>query len=516
MRIKEDGFSLLIVLLFVGIIGSLFSGMLWYQQGEAVRKKSYAAGWHLVQLAKAARLYVRDRSTPTAPEFEAAFSSASLLAASVEVTVADLIDADLLPAGFSSINPLGQNVRIFADNYPPNGGAAQVPTAYLITDEATAGTRSSIYATSRNMASLMQGAREAGMAASAPLIANGVNRSDDCGGTPAVMIWDTGCLNANDINKVTGNTVTIAEGQVIVPAWRVVNQDFRALMRYPQPENIGANTMLTDLHMGHATASQVNPNDPADPAGAPRFNISNVGPLSVSGLNVIDQGDDDGDVGAPQQVLNVAGSLIVDNNLAVSNEVLGVPLTGLPALSISNPTSAFTVTGDMTAKNLTSTGLFTSTQNAAGSAVVAVGNINAVDISGFEEINVQNLGSSADPVDLAISGDGTTTGNMIVQNINEVDTLDIEGNGSAAGADLRVFTQIVMQNPGTVTIQGIGTAVGGAQIRAGTLENATVYTPAVELSDGGRVNGNVIFRDLDVARCDGQCPDNFDNNPPGD
>lgn len=525
--IKEDGFSLLIVLLFVGVIGSLFSGMLWYQQGEALRKKSFAAGWHLVQLSKAARIYVRDRSSSGLPA-DSAFTSPNLLISSVEVTVPDLIAANLLPTGFSSINPLGQNVRIFADNYPPNGApVGQVPTAYLITEEATIGTRASVYATARNMVSLMQGAREAGMAASAPLIANGVNSSDDCSGSPAVMIWDTGCLNATDIDKVTGSAVAIAEGQVIVPAWRVVNQDFRALMRYQQPENLGANTMLTDLHMGHATDPLNNP----DAGGVEnRFNISNLGELTVAGLFAADQGGDGdetdaldldevgaigGEANSTKHVLNITGNLIANSGLEVSNTPANSALPRalyLPGNAAATNTLA--IAGDATAQTMTSAGTITSMQNAGTPTIVAVGAINTADVSGFEQVNLQNLGSAAVPANLAVSGDGSTKGSLIVQDVNAADTMDVDG--TAAGADVRVFTQVTMNGTGPrqIAIQNTPILLNGVKLRAGTLEATTITTPETFLNDGGRVNGSASFTSLDVTRCDGECPDNLSNNPP--
>lgn len=242
-RAGERGFSLVVVMFFVGLIAALIAMSVQNQRGAVQRDQARAAGWHLAQISKAARIYVRDRSLTSADPYH----KSALAAGGIAISLAELEAAGLLPSNTPDTNVIGQSVRVFAANYPVDGNPAStrtVASAYVVLEDSVQ---------SRGNPSLMQylteGARAHGLYVNAPIFSeSGDNISDACNGAPGYALWDTGCLNLADYSVITGeNDFTI--GSLIVPAWRSDIPDTRAVMRFPQPENTGYATMMTALEM---------------------------------------------------------------------------------------------------------------------------------------------------------------------------------------------------------------------------------------------------------------------------
>jgi hypothetical protein len=179
------------------------------------------------------------------------------------ITVADLIRHGFLPVGYGNNatgvyrTPLGHQILIIAANVPvtddPTVNADAVASAYIFILPGPDNNTSQIN-------DIVIGLRKEGVSVSAPLFsAAGVNLTGtNCRGTPAVAIWDTGCLNDAEFTALTGIVdpdgagplSAFPAGGLVIPAWRAAQFDLRAVMRYPQPENPGYATMLTGLSLG--------------------------------------------------------------------------------------------------------------------------------------------------------------------------------------------------------------------------------------------------------------------------
>ncbi len=240
----ESGFSLILVLALVMMVASVVMIMTVGSGIDPGAERARASGWHLAMVAKAARIFVRDNSTlPAMPYHKTRLAGP----APIDVPIDDLVDAGLLPLGFSEVNALGQTVRVIAANYPLNGAPANattVATVYIyIEPNATSSPTMMQY--------LAAAARDQGLDVVAPVFSGATNISEDCdaSGAPDVVLWSTGCMDTAEFAQLTGDPAFI-QGGLVVPGWRAQTHDVRAMMRFPQPENPGANLMLTNLWMG--------------------------------------------------------------------------------------------------------------------------------------------------------------------------------------------------------------------------------------------------------------------------
>lgn len=242
MQASEKGFSLVIVLFFIGLIASLITLSTLNQRGAVQRDQAEASGWYLAQVAKAARIYVRDRSLTPASQYH----KTKLAAGGIAIPLNSLRTAGLLPPNFPSTNGLSQTLRIYAANYPVNGVADSENTfanAYVFLQETTETAQKP-----ELMQHMLAGAKKHGLIVEAPIFNDAANVSELCNSAPAVALWDTGCLNLAEFTKIT-TRAAFTPGSVMVPAWRSEIPDTRAVMRFPQTEHKASATMLTSLEM---------------------------------------------------------------------------------------------------------------------------------------------------------------------------------------------------------------------------------------------------------------------------
>ncbi len=538
---NESGFSLLLVLLTISFIGSVLSGAIWYQTDAALRKNAEAAGWHLVQLSKAARIFVRDAAiTPVALASTVVCCSAnnvqtSPTPGSIEITVADLIAAGHLPAAFSANNPLGQTMRVFAASYPPSTtpATANLPIAgYVMTNPPALNSRAASLANANIAVALMEGAREAGLSSSAPLIVSGNNLSDDCSGSPSVMIWDTGCLNQTDINTVTaasGATITVNDGMVVVPSWRSVDHDLRAMMRYPQPENVGANTMLTDIQFGVPGPAVAGVETYTDDTGGAnnRVNITNAGAFTLSELRVVPQGFNDDTVSLTynnasatavttaniqNQVLDITGGLTMTaGDLTLTDNAGG----GLPralwaqtGAGISANTSVDVTGGNMTVVNeaqLSNAAAQLNTESLVVNAAANITNTTTNALGGGLDGAFEATGF----VGNITAGRAGAVGTFIAENVTNLEDLQSDG-------EVRVFSNL-SQSGGTIAVGATNPNpyAGGSAARFQLLEGADINIDGSATFEQGGNFGQapVTIRELHVNQCSGDCPDETNNDP---
>ena len=267
-RRSESGVSLLISLLFVGLIASLLTQFVIQENEISARSSAAAAGWQLAEVARAARVYVRNNSFTVDPVINGgadgiadntfdknnlAVGGGPFVPNPIAITVADLEAAGLLPENFAARNAFRQSIEIYAANFPLDGDPADpatVATAYVFLDNDGRGSATL-------NARIAEQAQKFGMQVSAPLFdGGGVNISDACGVTPAASSWDTNCLTEAQFTSVTGQA--FAAGMLMAPAWKAYQHDPRTIARFPQPENAGAGTMLTNLNMGRLDLDAAN------------------------------------------------------------------------------------------------------------------------------------------------------------------------------------------------------------------------------------------------------------------
>ncbi|MBK68052.1 MAG: hypothetical protein CMP22_07990 [Rickettsiales bacterium] len=518
MLFKEDGFSLLLVLLATGVIAGVFSSILFYKTDVAIQKQAHAAGWHAFEVAKATRVFVRNANLDpfVLTNGITCCTDANVQAQGgfINIPFQDLINAGHLPANFANITPLGQQLSAFAGSYPlvTNPQTLGFPIAgYVLSSTAGGSARAGQVADVQTASSMMLGAREAGLSSSAPLIIGGVNQSEDCNpGDPALIIWDTGCIGQNEFNAVAG--FGLNEGDLLVPTWRSIDHDLRALMRYEQPENVGANTMLTDLHMGDATDFAANP----DAVGADnRVNINNLNGLDISSLVLADQaaiadlaGSEDekvrqfgvGNLAFTELVISVAGNVNAAQNFSAGD--VGAVGGG-----------SAVVDGDLRATSgLTATDLMVA--NAIEMNGNAIGfNANSITINNATtQIARSTFSNTGQITQLNIGGVALATNpQVIADSITNLESLDVQGIVTA-------FNNIAMSG-GTVNVTGGNNYMVGAvpfDVRAGSIENiGNIVTSAatdVQFESGAGIN-RLDTRRVYVNQCSGDCVDETTNNP---
>lgn len=290
----EGGYTLTIVLLFVMALGGILAGIVYDNNKTENQQAAVSTGENLAEIARAARIFVRDRSLDVPGSGIAAnpgntddyhrnrLAPAGMVADIGDgspstgpvrtITVTSLINAGLLPFGFGNNGtgvyrtPLGHQIFIIAANVPVDddptaAGSDAVASAYIFI---APGAENSL----DQINDIVVGLRKEGVSVSAPMYnAAGANiSSTTCRGTPAVAIWDTGCLNDTEFTTLSGIAdpdaggplTAFPPGGLVIPAWRAAQFDLRAVMRFPQPENPGYATMLTSLNMSECDGAAGN------------------------------------------------------------------------------------------------------------------------------------------------------------------------------------------------------------------------------------------------------------------
>jgi len=259
MRFKaaqsQKGFALLLTLVFVGFFGFILASIVSFNRDQQQGNLASVAGYEATQYARAARVYVRDRmKTP-------GFTAPTPVIVGIDT---DLKANGYLPPNFGRRvanndyrNALDQKVNIVMLNYPPD--ATGVPTAYIYL-QPVAATNYAGFSLAKAMLTTAEAARREGVAVSAPIYDDGGNNvtpktacvlATDTAVTDPVVLWDTGCMSKATWDGVMAAAgLSFDEGGLVIPAWRAVKFDLRAVMRFPQPENAGGSTMLTHLQMG--------------------------------------------------------------------------------------------------------------------------------------------------------------------------------------------------------------------------------------------------------------------------
>lgn len=343
----QRGAALLIVLVFVALLGITLASIAVYDAYRAREREARVAGHEIYEIAKAARLYVRD-------EFKADPNLTTVAATPSLISLADLKAGGYLPnnfgrfSGADALSALNQHIFVIRTNWPLGAPTANsVPTAFVFFKNGTRGRAT--YMLTRSTVDVL---REMNANISAPVFNTaGVLQSSDCqGGGPAISRWDTGCLTTAQFNTLVGILPaaqrSFTAGSLVVPAWKVAQPDPRAVMRYAQPEHSDHATMLTDIRMGTCGAGHVviNTTDASgnrvpsttdlcnmlgdgvrSPTDNDRFNIVDVGNMGAQRLIVEPQATDlePDNTAEPiyEYALSVSGNMDLQGDLRIFNDI---------------------------------------------------------------------------------------------------------------------------------------------------------------------------------------------------
>lgn len=498
--------------MLITVMGGFLVGLTTNNRGS-VRQEAEITGWELAEISRAARIYSRNQIT-LEPNLVTSLSPGG--AGPRDIPIDDLIAESMLPNDFLRQNggnrqsALGQNVRVILANFPIEGNPLDpttVPTAYVYA-EANNKTNGSI------IQDIVQAVRGHGVSVSAPIFNGNVNLTGDCDGRgDTAILWDTGCIADVDFTTLTGGDV-FAEGDFVIPTWRAVNFDTRAIMRFPHPESTGLPTMLTSLEMGEAHDCVANATQLID---VPSDN-------GMTASNLCGSLDDSVGVDNRRDIINTlnveTSSVLVDPQVSLDtttdiNGLIGTRTEEAYAMSISGTLNARgdakTYDGDVSiGQNLTADKNIFATNNGVGTAVSAsvgfldTGNATATN---FIVSNTPTIdGDVSTQNDLLVSGSGTISGSLVAR--------QVQMTGASASEITVSKTANMLGTTRTVNVNVDGSAQLGSYdyITGGLNANNINFVGDVAISQSLNVLGNATVSRLDItngagtAECLDDCP----------
>jgi hypothetical protein len=349
-----------------------------------------------------------------------------------------------------------------------------------------------------------------------------------------VVIWDTGCLGATDFINLTGDT--FVGGSLIIPVWRTVNFDNRAIMRFPQPESGTSQSMLTSLYMGEMhdcdtdatrliSIPSENPTGEqsdicggisdtgmvdnrrdiqgvrnieastyiSDPQSAidVRYDANNINnsPLLDNEVTAVVAGNmtslsNDGDIKVFEGDVQSSGSLVTDNNIYVTRK----------SSSDIQPSAyvALINTGDATTQNMIVTN---STQNISAniSATTYINVLQSADIN--TNVVASNLQMENNATSITVNQAAQMVGSTNASSIN-TNNGNVQNGGSTTGYQLVA---------GRMNIEGNLSTSGNMRTNDGASFAGGVSTSRIDITNGSNSaqcqNGGDCPRRDDLARC---------------
>ena len=547
---QNKGFALAVMLLIITALGATFTGIVYTLGGQTHRNEAEIAGWEAIQIGRAARIHVRNQ-IEAVTDADLLISGASSPREHVAmiyytdgsftppmISVQNLIDQNLLPTNFARLdsgryyNALGQEIRIITANFPIGGDPADietVPTSYVYFIDNDISTPELVQI-------IVQGARSENVPVSSPLYSGGVNISGTCTstnpintGSETTVIWDSGCLDETEFTVLTGDAYE--PGSFVLPAWRTVNFDARAMMRFPQPEQTALNTMRTDLVMANMKVC-TSPSStiflPDDTGGS---------------YSTICGGKDDEPNPDPTLRFDSRRSILNVNELRSANLIVDPQSTNDVARNgaISADVSDFTVNGDLTVTGDAKVfdGVTTVNQlNANRNIIVSSGGIgpaastqigNRIDASGavMDSLSVENLADIN--AEISVHGTLRRVRNLVVENdlIAENLVTDFNASGGASVTnEINVAnnTNILHSDPanplvingGGINVTGVDNFIDGSSYNTVTsnftARNINTTSGMNVFADSADFNGNTnsdliaVTNPAGSAICYGDCP----------
>lgn len=456
---SQHGVSLLLALIFVTFFGGILVTLARFNSYEIRIAEARVVGWEIVEIARAARLYVRDRYSVD-PSLRISASTPT------RISINTLKNAGYLPSNFgrevsgNDLSALNQQIYVIMVNWSgagalggPTTDTTTVPTAFVYFD-ANGKTAPDL------MVNAIETARRLGASINGVLFdRDGNNRSADCRGDgPGVSIWDTGCLTNTEFQVMAsaiGIDPAFAPGSLIIPAWKSVQPDLRAVLRFPQPENPGFATMLTDLEMGTpvatcgSAAGQVSIT--TDTSGGTvgqstglcnvisdtatedrRFNIDRIGNIQAQRMITEGQSTDyqvdvveTSNIGtADDDTMRISGTLVLNNDLRVFNEKpMPTAGTNVPSHRFSVPSAQLVVERNSYLYSTDENGSQTSPRSGRATIGMATARNLVSDQLDTANFNSTVEGLTIDPL----------TGDPVAPQISVTDRTELTNNLSVTG-----------------------------------------------------------------------------------
>jgi hypothetical protein len=334
--LAQGGYALIMALIGVAGIAGMLAVVMPVERDKASYQRAYAAGTQFAMVVRAANALVNSRSDgpfdtngdnvldandcppPASVTQNNRFNPICFPNGDdATVSIADLVTANLLPAGFPQQNSFGHDYRINVLWGPPghSDNGVQWPTAYVFTENLgancdPANPDPSCVTDPIERSSFWAGVADNGV----DIIPNQFrpNEGVDCTPTnPTILSWGTGCLDASDMTTVYGAPLNstqinnLARGFFMMPAWLAIEYSNNALTRVSIPGVPGTNTMVTDLRMWN----DGNGDGTIDPGESPNIN-------NLDGLTTRVYTATDGSALNP----NTFGELTVDGDFTVDDK----------------------------------------------------------------------------------------------------------------------------------------------------------------------------------------------------
>lgn len=512
----NHGFSLLVALIFVSFFGAVLGTFVFSRSGENMRREAQITGWQAAEIARAARIYVRNQVIND-PNLKYTLDIAS--GGPQEIDLSVLSSTGLLPADFANtrdgvrVTALSQEIKVYMANFPVDGNPtaeATVPTAYVVlldNERSNAGFTQEI----------VEAIRRENVAIGAPVFdEDGNNLTGDCNGFgDTVGLWDTGCMGLAEYTVLTGDAV-FTPGSLVIPAWRSVNFDNRILMRTPQPEMGGANTMLTELEMG-------------DPDCANTITVPDDGSGTTELCGAFSDDISAGDVATADRRRDITGTRNLMGNSYISYSQSGTDVTfdnetALRRDAAVDEANSLDVLGDLTATgdlkafegNIAIGNTATIDRNVivptrSGQSVTAnIGGVLTSNSMTSTDLEVFNTVSTSAPIS---ANQAVVVPSASITNALATKFMRMETNGTvnvSQDADLLGDTNAV-----STAITGGGQVAGYSYVTGNLGVQNLQVNGGVNVNDTVVVGGGSTIGRIDVtngndAQCAGDCPERIE------
>jgi hypothetical protein len=347
---------------------------------------------------------------------------------------------------------------------------------------------------------------------SAPIFNGATNITGPCrGASTSVAVWDSGCLRNTEYQILAG--VPFVPGSFVIPAWRSVNFDSRAMMRFPQPEQPGLQTMLTDLSMGNCGVGFIEiPTDTgAQETSFCRPRNDNTVALVDNRKSILNVNNLDGKslIVSPQTSQDVRTDNVSGNRTLEPNEINGLTING--NLRATGDAKVFngniSVVNQIRAeKNISLLNPSASIPPSARTGSINSGGVvsNTLTVSNPANFNNSNL---------SVATDITNTASLTVS--NDIVSRNLVKSSGSAGANITVSNDAVISGtitPASVVVTG-ATNTSGYNYITGSMAAVNLDTPTrnYNVSSSSAFRNNVSVANMAVtnrgtANCEGDCP----------
>jgi hypothetical protein len=220
--------------------------------------------------------------------------------------------------------------------------------------------------------------------------------------------------------------------------------------------------------------------------------IGNIqGNIDAGGANTeIQFNDNDLLAGSPGFTFDKTSNLVsVSGNVSAANVISSGVVSATGNVSGGNITTGgvVTATGNVSGGNLTTTGQVSATGNVAGGNVVSSNDVTTITVTASGNVTGNNLISNNAVVTATVSATGNITGNNLVSN-NDVTTATVTATGNVAGGNITTIGVVAA----TGNVSGGNLTTTGRVDATGNITGGNVNTTGQVVATGNVAGGNVV------------------------